>query len=275
MTSAAKIRQGPEHYLDVAGIRLRYRDEGEGAALILLHGWTFDLQMWDPQVAALRDEFRLVRMDRRGHGLSGGVPDSALDAADIATLCRHLKLKSVALLGMSQGARGALRFASREPQQVTALILDGPPNLDPDAIDEEVPLQHFRELVRQGGLAAFRREWSNHALVQLCTESAALQRQVHAMIARYPGRELLEPSATTTATAPCNLNLIRAPTLVLSGAYDLPSRMQSARNLCAQLPNAEHVVLPDAGHLINLDQPAHYSKLCRAFLMRHVHRPGQ
>lgn len=268
---AAATRRGPDRYFDVAGIRLRFRDEGRGPAVILLHGWTFDLEMWDPQVAALRDEFRLVRIDRRGHGLSGGVPDSEQDAADIATLYRHLKLKSAALLGMSQGARAALRFASQTPGQVTALILDGPPNLGHQAVDEEVPMHHFRELVRNGGLAAFRREWSNHALVQLCTEAAPLQRQVRAMIARYPGRELLDPGAAGTAAAPLALHLIRAPTLVLSGAYDLPSRLQSARDLCARLPGAEHVILPDAGHLINLDQPALYSKLCGAFLARHAH----
>ena len=265
---------GPsDRYLEVAGVRLRFRDEGRGAPVILLHGWTFDLEMWEPQVAALRDEFRLVRIDRRGHGLSGGVPDSEQDAADITSLCRHLNLSSVALLGMSQGARAALRFAARAPGQVTALILDGPPNLDNQAVDEDVPMQHFRELVSKAGLAAFRREWSKHALVQLCTEDAALQTQVHAMIARYPGRELLDPATAGTATAPWSLPVIRAPTLVLSGAYDLPSRLQSARNLCAQLPAAEHVILPDAGHLINLDQPALYSKLCRAFLMRHGQRP--
>ncbi|HEY6457000.1 MAG TPA: alpha/beta hydrolase [Steroidobacteraceae bacterium] len=272
---AAATRRGPDRYLDVAGIRLRFRDEGRGPAIILLHGWTFDLEMWDPQVAALRGEFRLVRIDRRGHGLSGGLPDSEQDAADITILCRHLNLRSVALLGMSQGARAALRFASRTAGQVTALILDGPPNLDEDAIDGEVPMQRFRELVRDGGLAAFRREWSNHALVQLCTEAVALQRQVRAMIARYPGRELLDPGAAGTAAAPLSLKLIRAPTLVLSGAYDLPSRIQSAQKLRAQLPAAEHVILPDAGHLINLDQPALYSKLCRAFLLRHARRSGQ
>ena len=262
-------------YLDVAGTRLRFRDEGHGPVLILLHGWTFDLEMWDPQVAALRDEFRLVRIDRRGHGFSGGVPDSEQDAADVASLCGHLNLKSVAVLGMSQGARAALRFASRAPHQVTALILDSPPNLDDQAIDDEVPMQHFRELVSKGGLAAFRRAWSDHPLVQLCTEAARMQSQVHAMIARYPGRELLDPTAAGMRAAPLALHLIRTPTLMLSGAYDLPSRLQSAGNLCAQLPAAEHVILADAGHLINLDQPALYSKLCRAFLMQHAQRPEQ
>jgi pimeloyl-ACP methyl ester carboxylesterase len=259
-----------ETYLDSAGVRLRYRDEGHGPAVILLHGWTFDLEMWDPQVATLRDEFRLVRFDRRGHGFSGGVADSEADAADIAALCRRLQLRSVALLGMSQGARGALRFASEAPDQVTALILDGPPNLRQAAVDDDVPMNHFRELARSGGLDTFRREWSNHALVQLCTEATPMQSRVQAMIARYPGRELLIPPATATARPPITPERIRVPALVLSGAYDLPSRMQSARELCAQLPAAEHVTLPEAGHLINLDQPALYSRLCRAFLQRHT-----
>lgn len=259
-----------ETYLDSAGVRLRYRDEGHGPPLILLHGWTFDLEMWDPQVAALRDEFRLVRFDRRGHGFSSGLPDSAADASDIAALCRHLNLQRVALVGMSQGARGALRFASEQPAQVTHLILDGPPNFNQQAVDDDVPIGHFRELVRHGGVDAFRREWSNHALVQLCTEAAPMQSRVHAMIARYPGRELLHPPAAAAVGPALLLESIRTPALILSGAYDLPSRLQSARELSARLPAAEHVVLPEAGHLINLDQPALYSRLCRAFLTGHT-----
>jgi 3-oxoadipate enol-lactonase len=259
-----------ETYLEIGGARLRYRDEGQGPAVILLHGWTFDLEMWDPQVAALRGDFRLLRFDRRGHGYSSGAPDSAADAADIAALCRHFDLTSVALLGMSQGARAALRFASEAPAQVTALILDGPPSVSQQGIDDDVPMERFRELARSGGLGAFRREWSSHALVQLCTEDTQMQTRVQAMIARYPGRELLGLAAPTPAAAPIALGSIRAPALILSGAYDLPSRLQSARDLCARLPAAEHAILPEAGHLINLDQPALYSRLCRAFLQRHA-----
>jgi pimeloyl-ACP methyl ester carboxylesterase len=260
-----------DSYLKVAGVRLRYRDEGHGPAVILLHGWTFDLEMWDPQVAGLRDEFRLLRFDRRGHGLSEGSPDSQQDAADIAALCDHLHLARVALIGMSQGARAALRFAGDVPEQVTALILDRPPNLNLPAVDDDVPMNHFRELVLTGGLDAFRREWSRHALVQLCTEAAPMQKLADAMIARYPGRELLDPRAAMSAAAPAQLQQVRAPTLVLSGAYDLPSRTQSARLPCTELPVAEHVIIPEAGHLINLDQPALYNRLCRAFLTRNAY----
>lgn len=259
-----------DHFLDIDGVRLRYRDEGRGPPIILLHGWTFDLEMWDPQVETLHNEFRLVRFDRRGHGLSGGVPDSRQDALDIKALCGHLNLGKVALLGMSQGARAALRFASQAVEVVSALILDGPPNLEQLAVDDDVPMGHFAQLVRRAGLEPFRREWREHALVQLCTESPALQRKVHAMIDRYPGREWLHPKAAAPAGPPIDLEAIRAPALVLSGAYDLPSRLQSARDLAARLPGAELLVLPDAGHLINLDQPALYSRVCRSFLARHA-----
>src|SRR5215469_7886992 len=123
MTACASVSARPTHAADlfvvVNGVRLRFRDEGEGPAVLLVHGWTLDLEMWDPQVAALRDRFRLIRLDRRGQGLSGGVPASSeRDSEDLSALCRHLGLTRVALLGMSQGARAVLGFASSAPERV-------------------------------------------------------------------------------------------------------------------------------------------------------------
>ena len=127
------------------GTQLRYRDEGSGPAVVLLHGWTLDLEMWEPQVAALRGAFRLVRLDRRGHGQSSGVAASECDALDLAALCRHLELDRVALLGMSQGARGVLGFAATDCARISCLILDGPPDFGSDrTAEEEVPLSDLR-----------------------------------------------------------------------------------------------------------------------------------
>ena len=104
----AGAARSPDRYLSVHGARLRYRDEGRGPAVVLVHGWTLDLEMWEPQVAALRASLRLVRLDRRGFGLSSGCPSVASDASDIDAICRHLGLARVALIGMSQGARAVL-----------------------------------------------------------------------------------------------------------------------------------------------------------------------
>src|SRR6202007_1610085 len=87
---------GRDQYLQVAGARLRFRDTGSGPPVLLLHGWTLGLEMWDPQAAALSEEFRMVRFDRRGFGLSTGSASVIDDAADVVALCAHLKIRRAA-----------------------------------------------------------------------------------------------------------------------------------------------------------------------------------
>jgi pimeloyl-ACP methyl ester carboxylesterase len=272
MTACASVSARPTHaadlFLVVNGTRLRFRDEGRGPALLLVHGWTLDLEMWDPQVAALRDTFRLVRLDRRGHGLSEGVPAQERDCEDLAALCGHLCLTRVALLGMSQGARSVLAFASRVREQVAAVILDGPPPLEGEA-DPDLPLDRYATLMRTRGIEAFRDEWARDALMQLRTQNPASRALLAAMIARYPGNDLRQPASPPGPAASIRVASLTAPTLILSGAHDLASRRRAARRLAARLSDAELVVIPAAGHLPNLDRPAAYSQLCRQFLMRH------
>ena len=273
MTSAARnlATQPTDQYLRAAGARLRFRDEGAGPAVILLHGWTLDLEMWDPQVASLRREFRLVRMDRRGHGFSSGTPSPQRDVADLAALCGHLGLNRVALIGMSQGARVAVAFAGSAPGRVDALILDGPPSFDMAPADEDVPLEHFRDVVRMHGMEAFRREWLRHPLTQLRTTDPRVRARLSAMITRFAGNELAgsapERDVLALPALPASWN---APTLVLSGELDVPRRVQSADRLSAELPRAERAVIAGAGHLPNLDRPDEYSEICRVFLRRHT-----
>lgn len=259
----------PDRYLDVPGARLRYRDEGAGAALLLVHGWTLDLQMWEPQVTALRQGLRLVRLDRRGHGGSDGVADVRHDAADLAALARHLVLAPLAILGMSQGARAAAQFALRSPQ-VRALILDGAPDLTLAQTPEDVPIEHFRELARRGELATLRREWAAHPLMQLRTRERWAHELLAATIARYRGADLLATAAATEVQdTPLELSALRQPTLILCGAQDVPARVQAARRLAQLLPAAELALVEGAGHLPNLDNPRRYNELCRSFLLRH------
>jgi pimeloyl-ACP methyl ester carboxylesterase len=260
-----------DRHLTVEGARLRYRDEGSGPALLLVHGWTLDLQMWEPQVAAWRGAFRLIRLDRRGHGHSGGRPAPARDGADLAALCRHLELAQVAVLGMSQGVRGALAFAASEPGRVSALILDGPPELAHSAPEDDVPLSRYQALLRAQGIEALRREWARHPLMQLRTDSAQARSLLAAMLAGYRGEDLRAPRAAAPEAATVRLGSLRAPTLVVSGEYDLAGRVRAADRLCAALRRGERAVIPDAGHLANLDNPQAYNQRCRAFLRRQLH----
>jgi 3-oxoadipate enol-lactonase len=268
--SASAPPAAVDFFFSVAGARLRYRDEGRGPAVLLLHGWTLDLEMWNAQVADLRDAFRLIRLDRRGHGLSSGIPSPERDAADLEALCTHLGLIRVALLGMSQGVRSALAFTRAWPERVSALVLDGPPALDSAALPE-APIDRYVMLLRMHGIEAFRREWSRHPLMQLRTADPAPRALLAAMLERYAGNDLQHLAAAEhSSPALTSLERIATPALVINGEFDLPARRQAAQALLAQLPRAELAEVRDAGHLPNLDSPHAYSSLCRAFLSRHI-----
>lgn len=261
-----------DQYVDVDRGRLRYRDEGHGEAVVFVHGWTLDLDIWEPQATELRRIFRVIRFDRRGFGRSSGCPSLIDDADDLLTLLDRLELSQVAVVGMSQGARVALHAALVSPHRISGLVLDGSPHLgaEPETgADEDLPLDHYRELVRTAGIDAFRREWQDHSFLKLVTDDLRAHQLLARVIARYPGRDLAEsqpplvriPDARSVAR-------VQKPTLILNGEFDTDSRKRAGDALHAALPFAERALVPKAGHLANLDNPPAYNGLVREFLQR-------
>ena len=263
-----------DQYVEIDGADLRYRDDGTGPAVVLIHGWTLDLEMWDPQAAALAPAYRVIRLDRRGFGLSSGDPSLARDVSDLRALCRHLQLERVALLGMSQGARVVLQVASESPAMVSCLVLDGPPRIGPSSgasSPPELPYEDYRRLAQTQGVAAFRREWAQHPLTKLRTQSMQARDLLANMIARYPGKDLTDPlPSPSVVTTPDMIRSIASPVLLIGGALDPDSRKSSTHEIMLQLPSAERVEIPHAGHVCNLDNPRAYNSALQNFLDRHA-----
>jgi serine-type D-Ala-D-Ala carboxypeptidase len=238
-------------YFMSEGARLRYRDEGTGAVIVLVHGWTLDLEMWNPQAAALKERFRIIRFDRRGFGLSSGAPHVGQDAVDLIALCRHLNTGPVSCVGMSQGARAVLHLAQLEPHFLRSLALDGPPAIpgtpkgpqaDFEARSEDLDYASLRTLAQNEGLHAFLREWSRHPLMALETRDPAQHQLLASILARYPGRDLLSTSDASQPVIDCT-----------------PAKLRSGEALARALPNCERVLVPHARHMANLDNPPGYN----------------
>jgi 3-oxoadipate enol-lactonase len=262
-----------DQYLAVEGARIRYRDEGDGAVVLMVHGWTLDLEMWEPQVAALRDSFRIVRLDRRGFGLSSGRPAPAKDVSDIGSLCQYLGIRRVALVGMSQGVRAVLGFASAAREMISCLILDGPPDIGQQSptAEDDIPLDYFRALMRTQGIGAFRREWARHPLISLSTTDRHARELLQAMIVRYPGNDLADPAVNEDPPPGASANdAIDVPMLVITGGRETAQRTRAANALAARTPGAKRAVIHAAGHLPNLDNSIEYNAVLRAFLQRHA-----
>jgi 3-oxoadipate enol-lactonase len=266
-----------DRFLAVDGAQLRYRDEGSGPAVLLVHGWALDLEMWNALAIALRDEFRVVRLDRRGFGLSSGRPSLERDIGDLDALWRHLALGRAALLGMSQGARAVLGLAAAAGGRVSCMVLDGPPHLqrgplaDDHASEGDIPLARYSALARTQGMEALRRELATHPLIRLRSVEPNARALLNAIIRRYPGNDLLgqadERGHTATDAPP---ERIVTPMLVITGAYELDSRVQAADQLAQRYGCAERAVIADSAHLPNLDNPSAYHALVRAFFRRHA-----
>jgi 3-oxoadipate enol-lactonase len=257
-----------DQYFLTDGARLRYRDEGAGPAIVLLHGWTLDLEMWDPQAEGLQANFRVIRFDRRGFGLSSGSPDLLHDANDIVALCRHLGTGRVGCIGMSQSTRVVLSLARLHPQLLGCLVLDGPPNLTAAAPSgpDDLDYTALRAVARNEGLEAFRHEWRRHALTALETADPATHQLLERMIARYRGWDLLSEERTPNqATIDFALAEIRQPALVLNGALDSPARLRAGEALAQALPRAQRAIVPRSRHLANLDNPTEYNSLLVRF----------
>lgn len=249
----------PDGYLERDAARLRWRREGTGPAITLLHGWALDLGYWDSLVALLSGHFTLLRFDRRGFGLSDGAPDARRDVDDLHAVIAAAGIQQSALLGMSQGARLAMRYALRFPAVVRALVLDGAPSLEGGP---ELPMDEYRRSLQSAGTATLRLQIQQHPLMQLQTADATAHRSLGAILDRYQGLDLLAPAAPRIEI---DAGAIRTPTLVMTGSLDTPARLAAAATLQARIPDARRLQIADAGHLALLDAPAAYAQAVAAF----------
>jgi 3-oxoadipate enol-lactonase len=262
---------GADRFLTVEGVRLRYRDEGRGAAVVLIHGWTLDLEIWEPQVRALRTAFRCIRYDRRGFGGSSGEPSIADDVRDLDAILEALGLAHIALVGMSQACRAVVAYACEHPERVSCLALDGPPEFNSAVTGANLSLAPFRELVRTQGLPAFREQWLRHPLMQLRSRDAATRALLRGIVDRYPGRDL-SPAAVDPPPPDLwsRLPALRVPALVITGEHDLPGRVHSADALAKQFAAGGRAEIAGSGHLDSLENPDFYNRVLSAFLTRHA-----
>ena len=258
---------------------LRYRDEGRGPAVLLVHGWPLDLTMYDLLAARLEADWRVLRWDRRGFGASAGTPNLADDAADAQRLLEHVGLDHAAVLGTSQGCRVALAFAEAAPERLDALVLDGAPALEglPERDwQNETPVYDYRALLIERGIDALRVELARHPLLQLRASDPAQHRLLAEMLRHYAGADLhalpAMPTPVDVAAARRRLASLQMPVLVLNGEHDTAQRRDVGAALEQAIPRALRRVVPRSGHLACWDNPAAYGDLVHDFLARALAR---
>ena len=259
--------------IDANGVAVGYDRAGDGPPLVLVHGAASDARDWRPQLAALSDEFTVVAWDEPGAGRSDEVPAGfALgDWADcLAALIERLDLGPAHVGGLSWGGTVALELYRRRPELVATLIL-----IDTYAgWKGSLPAEEVE--ARVAGLREM-----------LAAPPADFDPTLPGLFAGEPPPEvvpLLEEVAADVRPETMRIQLmlmaetdlrdvlpqIRVPTLLIWGDRDARSPLRVAYEFARVIPDAELVVIPDCGHVSNLERPAAVNQAIRAFCRRHT-----
>ncbi|MFQ5663179.1 MAG: alpha/beta fold hydrolase [Terriglobia bacterium] len=264
----------------IGGVTLAWEDagplrpeRGQELPVVLLHAFPLNKSMWNLQRDELARRYRVITPDFRGHGDSG-VPeeDSTMGrlAEDVRGLLDALGLERVVLGGLSMGGYVAFAFYRRHAARVAALILA---NTRASADTEEgrpARYQLARVAEQEGSsavavrmlpklLAASTREKQPPVVARvremiLSTSPAGIARALRGMAVRSDSTSLLPT--------------IQCPTLVLAGAEDSLTPPAEAEAMTKSIPGARFEVIPEAGHLSNLEQPARFTRRLDDFLAR-------
>ena len=251
--------------------RLHVDVDGDGPVVLLMHGLGGSARNWGPQVRALRDAHRVVRFDARGHGRSEAPTDPGAYrpeafVADVGRVLDQVGATRATVGGLSMGAGIALRFALAHPERVSALVLAAFSGSRDGAGFASVALP-FADAIERRGLEAAGAEivWGDESRLDSAgrlVKQGFMEHPPHALawtlrhlVAVQPSVEELEPQ----------LSGLRVPALVIVGERDRGSA-EPSRKLAAALPDARLVVVPGAGHVVNLQAPKEFNTALLEFL---------
>jgi len=254
-------------YIVVNGVRIAVRVEGQGPALLLVHGLGGSHDDWRRQIPVLASRFRVVAPDLRGFGDSERQEPFTIQqhARDAARLLDGLGIARAHVLGLSMGGAIAMELALTEPGRIAGLILA---NTSP-----EFELRNWERrylavsrvllalLFGVGGVARFFGKAVFPAPHQERLRLRLLERASHTSRWVY----IASLRALTRWSAAERLGEILAPTLVLGAEHDF-SDIGEKRRWAAKIPDARVVMLPGSRHRSELDSPEAFNELVLRFL---------
>jgi 3-oxoadipate enol-lactonase len=253
---------------------MAYSEAGKGIPLLFVHGYPLNRRMWEPQLQGLADVARVLAPDLRGHGESQAVPGPYsvdLFADDLAAFLDALGVRQkIVLCGLSMGGYIVFAFYHKYASRLAGLILTAT-RASADTAQARLARDQSAELARQQGVNAIVDALLPKLLAPASSQNhPQLVEQARQIMAASSLEGVLgdlvalkeRPDSTPT------LSEITVPTLLLPGAQDQIIPLQEAQAMHAAIRGSVLEVIPDAGHLPNLENPAVFNTAIRRFLNR-------
>jgi pimeloyl-ACP methyl ester carboxylesterase len=243
----------------VDGLEIAYERAGEGPPLVLLHGAMADGRTWRPQLEGLADRLTVIAWDEPGAGGSAD-PSADFGLADyadaLAGLIGALGFDAAHVGGVSWGGVVALELYRRNPDRVASLILADTYAGWKGSLPAAECAQRLAHAIEQSRLPPERFEPTLPGLLAPGAPAAVADDLAAIMAEARPESMRRTAAALATCDQRDLLARIAAPTLLIWGEDDVRSPLFVAEQFRAAIPGARFVLIPDAGHMANLEQPA-------------------
>jgi 3-oxoadipate enol-lactonase len=256
----------------VRGIEMAYEDVGSGPPIILLHGYPFNRSMWREQAEMLREHYRVITTDLRGHGETSATQEPATIAEmvqDVAALLDKLEIKHVILGGLSMGGYVALAFYRRFGQErVRALIL-ADTRSQADTPEARRNREEQAEKILKQGMSSIADDFLKKVLTPATlSQHPEITERVREMIvttkAQGAAAALRGMAARPDQTD--FLPEIIAPVLIIVGSEDQLTPPVDAEMMRSKIPGSRLEIIEGASHLSNLERPAEFNRAVKNFL---------
>jgi pimeloyl-ACP methyl ester carboxylesterase len=266
-------------YIDVGGIRTHYLDAGDGPPLVLLHSGEFGASAelcWEFNIGPLARDFRVIAPDWLGFGgtdkLRDFVSGSDRMIRHLSAFLRAMVIDRADFAGVSMGATTLLREAARPDCRfpVRRLVVASGGGFVPDNEERRRLLDY--DGTAEAMRAILRANFHDPSWAQ---DDAYVKRRVEASLAPGAWEAVAAARLKPPTMAPrrdfgqpdtIEYERIRYPTLVIAGAQD-KLRLPGYHKSLTRIPDSRIVVLPDTGHLLNIEKAAEFNDLVRQFLL--------
>ena len=260
---------------DLGDIRLHYRDEGapDGAVVVFVNSLGTDLRLWDKVLALMPPGLRLIRFDKRGHGLSDAPPAPYAMGAlvrDLERLLDHLGVREAVVVGLSIGGMIAQGLAVKRPDLVRAMVLSN----TAAKIGTAEMWQERIAAVQEGGIEALADAVMARWFPPEFRETPECAGWRH-MLCRTPAQGYAGCCAAIAGTDLMSpTSGLRLPALGIAGSEDGATPPDLVRETVALIPGSRLALIRGAGHLPCVDQPASYAAELTGFLRECGHAGG-
>lgn len=280
----AKYAVANSQFADIEGINVHYRDEGKGPVVLLMHGTLGDLKDWDEWAEVLKENFRVIRFDLPGFGLTGDIPNGnySVDRSHVLIdgLMDHLGAEKFAVVGISYGGMVMFRYAATRTERVTAMVLinsagiqrgKAAKNLKPAADKEAKPRKNMfiDPIVLREDVEAFYTGYINDParrtpeLIQRKLDLLNIENRKDISVKAYGFYEAGNPQRV--------LAHVKAPSLIMWGTANQALDTETADKFINYLTNAcskQLITFDDGGHYINLERPYETANAAYRFLLQ-------